>query len=588
MIAPILWSTIGISAFAALVLICTVVFQSFNGKIHYALAFLAMIWTLLMVGFEASSPGFDCQIHFATLAWVGHGLVPVAWYFFVLAYVDNNTHGRKAGLALAILPTAVFVFAATNAWHHLLYTDATAIPTGQTYIDYVHGPGFYAIVGLFYAFAAAAIFCLIRAFVRAERSAWPLLAALVLVTSMPVIGNLAYIGLGFTVYGADPTPFMFTLGLLPFTWMLMTNRTMDMASVGRSVLFNTMSEPVVMVDKHHEIVLMNAAAKASAREHGFRRFRDALRTSVDRLDTPKAYSHLSLGERIYEPRVREVGNPLDPVGRLLGWSITLVDITDRIAITFQLEDALKKADAASRAKDEFVSVVSHELRTPLTSLRGGLTLALSGHLGELTKPIRSSLEIANRNGIRLSRLVDNILLTQKIDLEALSLDTATVDLGKLLEDSFDENRMYAAGRGVRLVMPNRETSAIVTGDDFAIRQIIDNLISNAIKFSNEHGIVEGALTVVDGRVRLSIRDTGSGIPDGMEDKVFGRFEQLENGGQAFGQGSGLGLHISKRLAERLSGKLFYESRVGFGTTFHLEFAQAGQLGEQPLVPSYCA
>ncbi len=569
--APILWSVFGVSAVAAIVLFWMMKFQSFQGKFYYALTFLAMIWTLMMIGFEASSATFACQLQWATMAWLGNGMVPVAWCFFVFAYVDNAYWRGKAEVVLAVVPLAIFAFVATNPWHNLVYTDATTIPSGKTYINYGHGPGFYAIIGTLYAFVLATLYCLGRAFCRAKRAAWPMLTMLVIITTTPLTANAAYVGLGFTVFGLDPTAFMFTLALFPFTWMLVTNKTMDMASVGQSILFNTMSEPVVLIDRHRKIVLMNTAAKRSGREHGTDRFLDAMRASIKRLNTSEDAANMTIGARVYEPRVREIANPLDPSESILGWSVTFVDITDRIAITLQLEDALKKADDASRAKDEFISVVSHELRTPLTSLKGGLALALSGRLGELADPIRSSLEIANRNGIRLSRLVDNILLVQKIDIQALSLESMPVDLGNLLEESIEENKMFASERGVRLVRSEIDKSAIIMGDAFAIRQIVDNLISNAIKFSNEHGIVEGALKVRDGRVRLSVKDTGSGIPEGMEDKVFGRFEQVENSAQGSTQGSGLGLHISKQLAKQLSGELFYESRVGFGTTFHIEF-----------------
>ena len=190
-------------------------------------------------------------------------------------------------------------------------------------------------------------------------------------------------------------------------------------------------------------------------------------------------------------------------------------------------------------------------------------------------PIRSLLNIAHRNGVRLSRLVDNILLVQKIDINALILESKPVDLGHLLEESFEENKMFASTRGVRLALGNI-MPAVIIGDAFAIRQIIDNLISNAIKFSNENGVVEGRLIALNGQVRLSIKNSGRGIPEGMESQVFGRFEQVGNSGQSSTQGSGLGLHISKKLAKQMSGDIFYESQLGVGTTFHVEFELVDQ------------
>jgi len=579
---PTLWMVAGVSGVAALVFFWMMKFQRFQGKSYYALTFLAMIWTLVMIGFEAASSTFSCQLQWATMAWLGNALLPVAWCFFVFAYIDDAAwlKKRRVGLVLIFVPLAIFAFAATNQWHNLFYTAATFIPPGEVYIDYAHGPGFYGILATMYAFVLATLFCIMRAFTRAKHSAWPLLTMLLVITMTPLVANAAYVGFGFTVFGLDPTAFMFSLGLLPFTWMLLTNRTLNMASVGQSILFNTMSEPVILVDRSRNITLINSAMKRSGLHHGSGAVLSEIVENIQNLRMPESLSNLTIGQRIYEPRIREIQSPIDPSGAGLGWSITFVDITDRIAISAALEEALKRADDASRAKDDFISVVSHELRTPLTSLTGGLTLALSGRLGEVPDPIRSLLNISHRNGVRLSRLVDNILLAQKIDINALTLENKPVDLGHLLAESFEENKMFAAERGVRLSLGSINP-AVITGDAFAIRQIVDNIVSNAIKFSDKNGVVTGVLRTSNGQVRLSITNSGRGIPEGMESQVFGRFEQVGNSGQSSTQGSGLGLHISKKLAQQMSGNIFYESQVGVATTFHIEFQLADQQAIEP-------
>ncbi|MEB8387484.1 ATP-binding protein [Rhodobacteraceae bacterium KMM 6894] len=579
---PALWMAVGVSAIAALVLLSMMRFQKFHGKFYYSITFTAMIWTLLMIGLEAASRTFSCQLQWATLAWLGNGLVPVAWCFFVFSYIGNAASLRKRSIVAVVLviPIAIFLLVATNQWHGLVYTDATVIPDGESYINYAHGPGFYGIIATLYAFVLATLFRLAKAFGPAKRTAWPLLIVLIIITMTPLTANAAYVFLGFTVFGLDPTAFMFTLGVLAFTWMLVTNKTMDMAFVGQSILFNTMTEPVILTDRYRNITLMNTAAKSSGLHQGSISALNDTIENINKLDKSEDVAHLTIGQRVYEPRIRAIESPLDPAGAALGWSITFIDITDRIASSAALKEALKRADDANRAKDEFISVVSHELRTPLTSLNGGLTLALSGRLGDVGDPIRSLLNIAHRNGGRLSRLVDNILLAQKIDINALTLECKPVDLDDLLKESFEENKMFATERDVRLalgaVMPT-----VINGDAFAIRQIIDNLVSNAIKFSDKNGVVEGVLITSNNQIRLSIKNTGQGIPDGMESQVFGRFEQVKNSGQSSTQGSGLGLHISKKLANQMSGDIFYDSQLGVGTTFHVEFQSVDQQVIEP-------
>ncbi|WP_417809752.1 histidine kinase N-terminal 7TM domain-containing protein [Thioclava sp.] len=575
---PVFWFVVAVSTIAALVLLWMLKFQSFNGRVDYALTFVAVIWTLMTVGLEAASSSFSCKFQWAIMAWLGNAMLPVAWCFFVFAYIDNASWLKKriARAALVVVPIAIFAFAITNPWHHLVYTNASIVPQGEDYIAYVHGPGFYIIIATLYSFVLATLFCLAKAFTRAKRTAWPLLTVLVAITIAPLAANTGYVVFGFTVFGLDPTAFMFTLGIVTFTWFLVTNKTMDMAFVGQSGLANTMSEPVVMIDRNRRIILMNTAAKCTEFNHGSAHFLNEILVNIEDFETHKSVCHLNIGNRVYEPRIREIESPLDPSKTILGWSITFVDITDRIATSAALEEALQRADEANRKKDEFISVVSHELRTPLTSLIGGLALARSGQLGDVSDPILSVLNIAHRNGIRLSRLVDNILLAQKIDINALTLESKPVDLGQLLEESFKENEMFAKERGVRLTLGSIVLAPVVVGDAFAIRQIIDNLISNAIKFSNKTGVIEGAIEFSNGQVRLSIANSGQGIPEGMENQVFGRFGQVDNSSQRSTQGSGLGLHISKKLANQMLGDIVYESELGVSTTFYVMFPLADQ------------
>jgi len=569
--APVFWVAFVISMIALAVMLWTMRLQQFPGKRYYRLTFIGAIWTLLMVGSNAAATELTCQLSFSTLMWPGYALVPPAWCFFVFAYVEHKTqkHRGLKMITLSVLPLLIVIYVATNSWHQMVYAPAPSPIAGEP-PRYQHQAGYYLINAMLWPFVMATLYCLFRAYRRAHRAAWPLLTMLTMITVAPLIVNAAYSLFNFTVYGIDPTAFMFTVGIMAFSWLAVTNKTMDMPSVGQSTLFDTMSEPVVLLDRRHCVVRTNMAA----RESGLLSHPDLGTDIIARIKTRtrrQGHAQIRCNDRIYEPRLQTVSNPLAPDGPGIGWSITFVDETDRIATTRALEAALKKADEANRAKDEFISVVSHELRTPLTSLKGGLALALSGKLGDLANPVRSSLDIAHRNGMRLSRLVDNILLAQKLDVQALNLEWQSVDLGRLLGESLEENRMFAEERGVHLVTGQIDAPATIMGDEFAIRQVVDNLISNAIKFSEKDGKVEGVLRVTDGRVRLSISDQGRGIPEGSEEKVFGRFGQVADGGQKSTQGSGLGLHISRQLARQMAGELFYESKVGAGSVFHVEF-----------------
>ena len=172
---PVFLGVAGVSVFTALVTLWMVKFQKFAGKLFYALTFVAVTWTLMMVGSEAATRASSCKFQFAILAWLGNALLPVGWCFFVFAYVDRASWLKKRWTytVLMVVPIAVFAFAATNYSHHLVYSEATIIPLDQGSIDYVHGPGFFTIVAILYTFVLATLACLVRAFVRAKRAAWP-------------------------------------------------------------------------------------------------------------------------------------------------------------------------------------------------------------------------------------------------------------------------------------------------------------------------------------------------------------------------------------------------------------------------------
>ncbi|GGL71029.1 sensor histidine kinase [Wenxinia marina] len=570
---PISRAAVALSLLALVVLVLMVRRHSFNGKPFYALTFAGVIWTLLCVGFEAASASAACQSAWAMVAWWGNATVPIAWFFFVATYVGSSSpRGRITWSVALVLPMLALVFAATNPWHRLVYTEASVIPPGGDHVAFDHGPGYYAMIALLYAFVVGSLSALASAFRRSRPSVRPLLLTLTLITVSPLLANLSYAGLGIRVLGLDPTAPMFVFGVLVFTWQLATSTTMDMTSAGQFVLFDEMSEPVVFLNRDRAVVRMNAAAKGV--DLGATAARLLSGWEERRPDDGEACGapeHVVSADRVFEPRIRRIESPLDPAGDFLGWSITFVDITDRMAISLALEEALALESEANRRKDDFISMVSHELRTPLTSLKGGVALALSQATGDLSDSKRQLLEVAQRNGHRLSRLIDNLLLAQKVSAEALPLDCEDVDLDRLLGECFEENRTYADQRKVRLSRSGDRRPTVVRGDAFAIRQILDNLVSNAIKFSPEGGLVQGAIDIRDDRVRLSIRDDGRGIADGMEDRVFGRFEQIDGGGSGTIQGSGLGLHISQQLARQMSGDLRYVSRLGAGSTFVVEF-----------------
>jgi signal transduction histidine kinase len=250
-------------------------------------------------------------------------------------------------------------------------------------------------------------------------------------------------------------------------------------------------------------------------------------------------------------------------------------------------DARKEAESARRAlseqnkrlreldrlKDEFLSLVSHELRTPLTSIRGYLDLVLDGEAGEINPEQRRFLEAVERNSGRLLRLVGDLLFVAQADAGRLSLERASVDLSELAAHCVEEAAPAATEKSVSLVLLAESVPSLV-GDRGRLAQVLDNLVSNALKFTPEGGTVQVRTSAHEEHVVLEVEDTGIGIPQDDQPRLFDRFFRSAVAEDQAIPGTGLGLAIVKAIVEAHSGRISISSREGVGTTFRVELPLA--------------
>jgi signal transduction histidine kinase len=219
-----------------------------------------------------------------------------------------------------------------------------------------------------------------------------------------------------------------------------------------------------------------------------------------------------------------------------------------------------------RMKDQFVSSVSHELRTPLTSMVGYLELLVEGEAGTMNDEQQHFVEIVNRNCLRLNRLVDDILFIARVDAGRLSLERETVDLGEIAATAAESARAAALAKNIELRLETEDDLPSLEADPLRLTQMLDNLISNALKFTPEAGTVTVTLSSDgDENVHLEVADTGVGIPADEMEKLFDRFFRAST--SAVAAGTGLGLSIVKSIVDVHGGTVSVKSTEGVGTTF---------------------
>lgn len=205
----------------------------------------------------------------------------------------------------------------------------------------------------------------------------------------------------------------------------------------------------------------------------------------------------------------------------------------------------RRLGALDEQKARFLRHVSHELKTPLTVLREGSELLADGTAGPVTPQQREIVEILQSNSVQLQRLIENLLNYQRAVAGLEQLKLAKVDLAEVARRVIERHRLSAASRSVALTLDASE--APMLGDEEKLSVVIDNLVSNAVKFSPEGGTVQVRVTPLEEDVSLEISDEGPGVPPSDREKVFDWFFQAERPATARVQGSGLGLAIAREF-----------------------------------------
>jgi PAS domain S-box-containing protein len=356
-------------------------------------------------------------------------------------------------------------------------------------------------------------------------------------------------------------------GRAQYVASLVERRTLELESILSGAV-----EAIIIINQNGDIERANPAAwrlfKMTEQEFVGLNAANIIPLLEELLFTPEEYFNHTPGSSIWRAR-EAVGICSDRTKIPLEIGVSGVDLPDRRIYTCLIHDvtARRKVD---NLKDEFVSTVSHELRTPLTSITGALGLLVGGAIPNLPIKALDLLVIAKNNAERLGRLVNDILDIEKLEFGKLQLDITNCDANALMRQAIEQNAGYAIKYGVHLALNNSEISSlkiIVLVDIDRFLQVMSNLISNAVKFSQMDGVVTVFAKVNNKHITFYVEDEGTGIPEEFRSKIFQKFAQADSSDTRKRDGTGLGLSISRVIVERMGGTLDYTTEINKGTVF---------------------
>ena len=264
--------------------------------------------------------------------------------------------------------------------------------------------------------------------------------------------------------------------------------------------------------------------------------------------------------------------PFEFEGRELWLSISGVKFEDGTVYAFR---NLTEERALDEMKSDFIATVSHELRTPLAAIYGCARTLLRPDLELGDDDNARMLEVIAQESERLTRIVSDVLLANQIDAGRLRLRDQEVDVAGLARDVVDEMRAALDGReDIAFELTAPDSVPRVIADEDRLRQVLLNLVDNAVKYSPDGGRVHVEVAQRENRVRIAVRDQGLGIPHGEQQRIFGKFYRVDPQQSRGVGGTGLGLYISRELVRRMEGRVWVTSREGEGSTFVVDLPLA--------------
>ncbi|MGD9780191.1 histidine kinase N-terminal 7TM domain-containing protein [Methanomethylovorans sp.] len=544
-----------------------------------SIAFYSFFYAL-----EISSTDLQTLMLFYKLEYIGISFVPLFFLLFIMSYSGKKNILPMPLMAffLGISITTILVVFTTE--HHTLFHRIYYINYDGLFPVLDYGPGIWYWVHFSYTILCTILglillFSMLPGTLPVFRKQ---IAIVILGSSIPLSTLLIHLA-GMAPWGIDPSPFSLTLSAIIIFIGFTRYKLFNLTPLARSLLFENLPESVIVFDTKQRILDYNNSAindrYIKPKDVGMHvselpePWCDLLKRKTDATEK----KNIEIGEEIegFPFWFNVTFLPLhDKRGNIMGQMVIIRDITSIKNLEESLLQAKVVAETASRTKSEFLANMSHELRTPLNSIIGFSDAMLEGYSGELSPKQDHYLQHISNSGKQLLNLINGILDIAKIEAGKMELSLETIYIEPLLTEILSTLKPLSIKKQIKISIQREKDTNAVVADEAKLKQIIYNLLGNAIKFTPEGEVISICIGMVEKMVRISVIDSGIGISPEDQKKLFRPFTQLDSTYSRRYQGTGLGLALTKELVELHGGRIWVESEVGKGSKFFFEIPAA--------------
>ncbi|MCL2052457.1 MAG: ATP-binding protein [Lachnospiraceae bacterium] len=549
------------------------------------LLLIACVWLYILgYGFEVNSLTREASFISHMVMYFGACFVAPFYLLFILDFAEIRVR-RWVTICLLSIAVTTLVVALLSPFHQLYYLEYwVSDVTWLTHFDFNQGPLYMPLHLMQYLCVAIAIFILAYRFLKAP--AFMKRQALLLLISalLPAFGNILFALRLNVMGGLNLTPMSLVASMALFYIAITKFNLFDLVPLASKQALKLMNEAVIILDYNRNVLDSNpAAAKIFPDLRDIRERADGQLSISDITHWPEELTAaLDLGTAKQGVEFSQHGEitkhyqasltTIYAKEKMRGWLVLIYDITNVSKLLHDFEAVAKDEAAANKAKSSFLANMSHEIRTPMNAILGISEIELDRK--ETPPETKESLHKIYNSGHILLGIINDILDMSKIEAGKLSLNPAEYDVANLIHETVQLNLTRIGSKEIDFIVEaDEKLPERLVGDELRIKQILNNLLSNAFKYT-EKGYIRLSIDYpVPEILSFTVEDTGQGIKEESLGKLFSVYTRFNEEANRATEGTGIGLNITKSLVEMMEGSINVKSEYGSGSIFSVEIIQ---------------